>query len=295
MSLIESEVGSGVPEQPAPAAPRSFRPVITRVITVGALIGVMAAVVYIGQVLWNEWNQLQGDLGNARGSELIGYQGIAPIASYAEGPREWYQENGDQSLLWAGWEDGVGHRWFHFAVGDIDRSRLNRPKTQFVSRPIDYPLVESDGGEIWKRIPMESTVVGHTLSGVTCVYPVTILGKVQTINDLVEDHPYLIAINLFAPPNDSVSIFDAAQDGHRLTMAASGYFFDGLPLYYDRGTESLWIENDNGLRSVAGKYRGKQLLRIAHPAPVSWKSWLAQNQRSRLVVGADRTRGIPKE
>jgi hypothetical protein len=235
------------------------------------------------------------ELGKVRQSEVVGYPDIAPVSSYAQSPRDWFQNSGEESRLWWRWEGGVGHRWFRFTQGDIDRTRLSRPITQFVSRAIDFPLVEINGGKIWQRIPSESTVVGHTLEGLKCVYPTTVLGKVQVINDLVQDHPFLVVVNLFAPPENAFSIFDADLNGHRVTMAASGYFHDGKPLLYDRGTESLWFEEGDSLKAVAGKHKGIQLARIAHPAPVTWQAWRTQNRQCRLLVGADRSHGVPRE
>ena len=60
---------------------------------------------------------------------------------------------------------------------------------------------------------------------------------------MVHDHPFLDRQSIRSlPPNEAVSIFDASLNGHRVTMAATGYFHDGKPLLYDRGTESLWVE-----------------------------------------------------
>jgi hypothetical protein len=115
------------------------------------------------------------------------------------------------------------------------------------------------------------------------------------VNDLVEGHPFLVVINSFAPPEKAFSIFDASRNGHRLTMAATGYFHAGKPLLSDRGTESLWVEEEESLTALAGKSRGLKLPRLASPTPVSWKAWTRQNRTSRLLVGADRTRGIPSE
>jgi len=294
MSQIESKIEVVQPQQPGPAT-RPATNVVVRGLTLAAIMVLAVFLLNQAWTLRNEWLLLQQDLGVAQQTRVIGYRDIAPITSYAEGPTDWFRNNGDESVLWSRWEDGVGHRWFRFTEGDIDRTRLRRPPTQYVSRPVDYPLVESNGGAIWQRIPSDASVVGHTLHGLKCVYPVMLLGKVQVINDLVQDHPYLILVNLFVPPEDAFSIFDADLAGHRLTMAASGYVHDGKPLLYDRGTESLWIEEGESLKSIAGKRKGKALTRVAHPSPVTWKSWLGRNQDSRLLVGADRTHGVPAE
>jgi hypothetical protein len=277
---------------PAPAGGALVK-VIARCATIGAIIVISGFAVAEVRSLWKQWSQLQIEIGGAGKSQVIGYRGIAPLASYAEGPGEWYRQEGDESLLWAKWEAGVGHQWFHFRNGDIDRAHLSRPKTIFVSRPIDYPLIETAGGEIWQRIPPESAVVGHTLLGLKCVYPVLVLGKVQVVNDVVQDHPFLVVNNAFASSEKACSIYDANLNGQRVTMAATGYFHDGKPVLCDRGTQSLWLERDECLTAVTGGHRGTKLARVAHPAPVSWKIWLSQNQMSRLLVGADRTRGVP--
>ena len=52
-------------------------------------------------------------------------------------------------------------------------------------------------------------MVGHTLGGAEMRLSCLVLAKVQVVNDMVEDHPYLITINLLAPPNEAFSIFDA--------------------------------------------------------------------------------------
>jgi hypothetical protein len=279
-------------QSPVPAH-RALVKVIARGSTIGAIIVFSGFVVAEAHSLWKQWTQLQVDIGGAHVSQVIGYRDISPLTSYAEEPGEWFRHDGDQSLLWAKWEDGVGHQWFHFRHGEIDRAHLSRPKTIFVSRAIDYPLIETAGGEIWQRVPPESPVVGHTLFGLKCVYPVLVLDKVQVVNDLVNDHPFLVVCNAFASNDKAFSIFDANLNGQRVTMAATGYFHDGNPVLCDRGAHSLWIEDDESLSAVTGEHRGLKLARVAHPTPVTWKTWLSQNQTSRLVVGADRTRGVP--
>ena len=269
--------------------------VIARCATIMVIVVLGGFIVTEARSLWTEWTNLQVEIGSAQDTQVIGYRDIAPVASYADGPDEWFRRDGDQSLLWAKWEEGVGHRWFHFRHGDIDRAHLTRPKTVFVSRPIDYPMIETAGGEIWQRIPPDSEVVGHTLLGLKCVYPVLVLGKVQVVNDLVQDHPFLVVSNAFASADQAFSIFEASLNGQRVTMAATGYFHDGKPVLYDRGAQSLWVDEDETLAAVTGVHRGVKLARVAHPAPVPWRTWLSQNQKGRLLVGADRTRGVPDQ
>ena len=118
----------------------------------------------------------------------------------SQGPKDWYRVDGNQSLLWYGWDKGADHRWFRFAPGEIDPRRLHRPTIEYISQAIDFPLVETKGGTIWQRIPSESPVVGYKIENLVCVYPVAILGKVLVINDIVDKHPYMIVVNPFARP-----------------------------------------------------------------------------------------------
>jgi hypothetical protein len=288
-SITDTVVGQSQPAAPYVPAKKAIKLVV-----VGGVILVLAIFVFKGaQNLWQEWALLQDAVGSARASAPVGFLEIAPTASYAAPPRELIRQEGNETLLWSRWEKGVGHHWFHFPKGDIDPAHLRHPDTVMTSRAIDYPIVESSGGTIWKRLPSECGVVGLKLAGLQCAYPVTVLGKVQVINDVVQDHPYLIVVNLFATDNEAYSIFEAELDGHRVTMAASGYYRDGKPLYYDRGTESLWREEGDQLQAAAGKHKGATLARVAKLAPVTWKSWLAQKQDCRLVVGADRSLATP--
>jgi Protein of unknown function (DUF3179) len=294
-TVADPNVASSVHTQPAESAGRISNRLITRAITVVAIVVLMGVLVREARSLWSEWALLQSEKSGVSHNAVIGYHDIAPVVTYAVGPNDWFRREGDESLLWAKWEAGVGHQWFRFAHGDIERARVARPPTILISRPIDYPITEIAGGEVWQRVPPESEVVGLTLEGVKCAYPVLVLGKVQVVNDVVEEHPFLIVVNLFAAPDKAYSIYDANHEGHRLTMDASGYFHDGKPLLYDRGTRSLWVEESDGLAAIAGKHKRAKLVRVASPAPVSWKTWLSQNQASRLLVGADRGHGIPAE
>ncbi len=264
----------------------------------GGLIGfVSCLVLWEAHALWREYDFLRQEIADADRSAVVGYPGISAQLNYAQPPREWYRQEGKSILIWAKWVDGVGHRWYRTAAGDVDPAGLFVPHRQFIARAIDYPKVETEGGTIWRRMSGEVKVIGQVLAGHQCVYPVPVLLKVEVINDVVEDQPFLVTGNIMAPPDQAFSIFDASIEGRRVTMSSSGYFHapDRRPILYDRGTESLWIEHEDTLRAIAGKLKGKQLARVARPVPVAWHTWRLSNPRSRLVIGADRTRALPHE
>jgi hypothetical protein len=295
MSQIESNVDILVQNSPPASFFARSIDLFKRGLILATIGGVAGAAAIAVGALWQEWALLQNDLGRVQASTPIGFQNIAPTMSFGLPPGSLVRQEGQETFLWSRWENGVGHRWFRFSRGDIEPSRLEHPETVMVSRPVDHPLVENRGGEIWNRLPPEFTVIGQELVGTRCAYPVMVLAKVQVINDVVAERPYLVVANLFSQEKEAYSIFEAELNGHRVTMAASGYFHDGKPVLYDRGTESLWIEEDGQLKAASGKHKGSSLIRVAKLAPVTWKSWLAQDPECRLLVGADRGPAVPGE
>jgi hypothetical protein len=292
--VCSSEANSN--REPAVPSPlTAAKRIMPRGLTLAAIILVSVYLQAEARNLWREWVMFQEEVHESQRNAFVGYIDIAPDNNCAKPPPTWLRNEGEQSLLWSGWRHGVGHQWFRFQRGEIDPARLSAPRGELISRAIDYPLVETRGGRIWQRIPSEALVVGHTLEGQHCIYPLLILEKVQVINDIIGGRPYLIVANLLAPEHRAITVFKADLDGRRVTMAASGYFQDGKPLLVDRGTESLWLEQNKSLRAVAGKLRNTPLQRMGSLIPVTWSSWLSRNRQGRLLVGADRSHGIPKE
>ena len=105
------------------------------------------------------------------------------------------------------------------------------------------------------------------------------------VNDVVEDRPYLAVLSGHQSAAQPIAIFDPRVDGNRITMGTSGYLLDGIPLLYDRETESLWSEEIDSLQAVSGRYKGNRLPLVARPSVVTWSVWKARNPRSRLLVG----------
>ena len=289
---------SGLPVEsqgPQDSGRSRFKKLLIRAVMVPSVIVLFLFVVAQAGQLWEEWKELQDELFTTEQHGVIGFMNIAPVAGFAQGPKEWYRVEGDQSYLWFGWERNTGHRWFRFASGEIDPSRLRHPESHFISQAIDFPVAETKGGKIFGRMPSEAPVVGTKIENRHCVYPVAVLGKVIVVNDIVSEHPYLVVLNPFAKQVVAFSVYDSMLDGRRITLAPTGYFQDGKPVLFDRGTESLWIEMHDGLTAMAGKLYRKRLMRVAIPAPVTWGTWISRNPDSRLLVGADRSLGIPVE
>jgi len=150
------------------------------------------------------------------------------------------------------------------------------------------------GGVRWKRLIDETPVIGVTFNDIPTVYPLKVLEKVEVVNDLVGERPLLVVFTPFIPTEQAVGLFDPVVDGQRITMGSSGYFLDRKPVLYDRGSESFWVVKADGVVSLAGKYKGKVLKQIQHMVPVLWGEWSSQHPKSRLVIGADRSKPRPR-
>lgn len=257
----------------------------------GLLLGYVTVEV---QTLWGELWELQHDRQRVRGTTVIGYEGIHPNLSSAAYPANWFRQDGEETLLWSGWDQEEGHRWFRVGRGELERSRISSPIGRDVIPAIDWPIVEVGGGPRWDRIPEDSRVAGLLTRGVASAYPVLLLSKVEVVNDEIASQPLLITFTPFLPIEDSIQVYDPVYEGHRLTLGSSGYLIDSRPLLYDRGTESFWMRVGPELRSIAGPLKGATLRRLGGLEPVSWSQWRERNPEGRLVVGSDRSRARPE-
>jgi hypothetical protein len=242
--------------------------------------------------LWREWDWLRAEWSWVRRTGVIGYPNISPSISYALPPENWLYHEGDFTYLWGGWDSHQGHRWFRVGSGDLNEAAISQPMGRDVFRAIDAPLTEAEGGPIWGRIPSEAPVVGLDLAGVATVYPLLVLDRVQVVNDLIAGRPILVTYNPYAPPESSVKVYEALLDGRRVTMGTSGYYLAGVHLLYDRGSESLWKDQGDVLQAIAGPRKGQALHQLARPVLVSWGDWRWRNPKSRLLIGADRSRPV---
>ncbi len=266
-------------------------------------VGLVAGVVMLfglplvsaGRILWSEIESLRREEQAAADSAVVGYLNISPSISRAQKPDPWFRVEGESILIWSGWKEHEGHGWFRAHLGDFERQAMGDPLGRDVTHAIDEPAIENGDGPIWRRIPARAQVIGLALDGCSCAYPMTVLGKVLIVNDTIEEHPYLVHLDPF-DRSATVSIFDARVDGRRITLGSSGLTIRGKHVLYDRGTESLWVDDGRALAAFTGEYKGKRLPLVARPAAVSWSDWSATHPQARLIVGSlDRQRPTPSE
>jgi hypothetical protein len=279
-----------IPVIPNPS-PSRRRPLWVRALAFVAMIPLLGFIGLMGRTIWGEWKSLRQDQVDMRSSAIVGYLDINPEVSYAATPNDWFHDEGDDSLLWAGWKDKKNH-WFRIGRGELDVRQLSLPMGRDVIRAIDEPIYEHDGGTCWERVPPEAPVVGFERDGSAVAYPMKVLDKVMLVNDRLGDRPVLVA---YSPYEHTVAIFEATVDGRRVTLGHGGYFERTRPILYDRGTNSLWSEREGGMVAVAGRRKGTSLKMIAKLDVVPWSDWRDSHPDGRLVVGADRSKGMPSD
>jgi hypothetical protein len=273
---------SGVPSQISNAR---RRPIWAQGLACVAMLPLVGFIGGKGWALWDEWRGLRGDEVSARANSVIGYVDITPDPSYADRPKDWIHDEGDQTVLWAGYRNNI-HRWFRFGRGELDTRSLSLPIGRDTIRAIDRPIFEQSGGVRWDRIPDEAPVVGLEGGDEPPAYPLRVLDKVVAINDRIGDRPILV---VYTPIKQQVAIFERGVGDRPVVMGQSGYFVGYSPMLYDHETESLWVETGEVMTAVAGSRKGAGLAKVAGVVPGSWGDWKSRHPRTRLVIGADRS------
>lgn len=290
MAQADPPVSSSAPgtPHPEPSSPTSRWPAVLA-LALGAVV-----VARVGPKVWAEYRALRRAWDDEGMTRPVGYPNITPRPSLAAKPAEWARDEGASTLLWSGWDPAAHrHGWFRIGRGEIATARLAGVLGRDVVRAIDRPIVEVGGGTFWERIPPGHPVVALSWAGVEAAYPLRVLEKVEVVNDVINDSPLLVVFTPFVPVEQAVATFDPHLAGRRVTLGSSGYFLDRRPLLYDRETESLWLVRDDGVTAVAGRRKGETLRRAGDISLCSWAECRDQHPRCRLVVGADRSGGIP--
>ncbi len=282
---------------PAPPVAKPARGPIRKTLRAFAyvvLVGLLLFTARAGHRLWLEYQDLQEILSHDVEHQFIGFVDIHPNPSRARPPQHWFVEDEHTARLWAGWRGKAGHTWFEFRPGEIDPAQLSGPfGGRDAYRPIDVPLVEIGGGEVWNRIPDEHRVVAFRWAGTNAIYPMMVLEQVIVINDVIDNHPLLIVHNCAADARGAsadagaVAIVDGTIDGRRVLFAHCGFQINHAPLLFDRETESLWTPTSEGVRALAGARKGTTLPHLdVQPRFAAWSD--ARAARARLLVGAER-------
>src|SRR5262245_13727412 len=117
MSAPESNEPSPIPDRPPFSRANAVKWIVPRGLTLAAIVIVSFYLQAEARNLWHEWVLLQGEVHESHRNAFVGYIDIAPDTTFAAPPAGWFHTQGDETLLWSGWQIGVGHRWFRFKRG----------------------------------------------------------------------------------------------------------------------------------------------------------------------------------
>lgn len=285
---MQAHVSASSPLAPrSPAVPASRR-LARQAATLVLILATLATAGFLARRLWDEWSQLVAEEHSVSSGTVIGFRNVYPAVSRALRPEPWRRAEGADLFVWSGWKPGAGHGWFKLKAGECDLDTLGDPIGRDVARAIDQPDVEVGGGEIWGRMPDETGVAGFATGRTACAYPRLVLAKVLVVNDVVDGLPRVVHHDPFAglTGGPDVAIYDARIDGRRVTLGSCGFTMGRRHVLYDRGTESLWVERDDGLSAFSGPLKGKTLALVARLPTSPWGRWRSENPGTRLLVGA---------
>jgi hypothetical protein len=220
----------------------------------------------------------------------MGYVGISAEQPEFK-PSSCVREQDGRMFLWAG--SGVKGQagWFDVTATDLPLRQFMYAFGRDRVKTIDYPILQDPDGEIARRIYPEREVLGMNFNGIARAYPITVMEKVELVNDVFGDLPVAVT---FCPLIKKPAVYDRSLAGEPVSLGSSGYCFESMFVLYDRRTDSLWYPRDDGLTAITGKMVGKVLPLLSVQAEqTTWGEWRRRYPKTEVVVGADRTRGIP--
>lgn len=254
-----------------------------------AVLGI-CVVVNLGSRLWTELRALSLEWGSARDADPVGYIGVSGEHPDFK-PLACVREEADQVLLWAGnGVKGQAH-WFDVTGNDVPTLRqfqfaFGRDKV----KTVDYPIYQRADGEIVRRIYPERAVIGLKYDGEARAYPLAVLKKVEVVNDVFGGRPIAVT---HCPLIGRTVVYDRSLDDKPISFGNSGYCYQKAFVLYDRGTDSLWYPHPEGLTAISGPLVGRVLPELDRPEEVRWGTWRRRNPDTLVLVGADRSHGIP--
>ena len=254
-----------------------------------AALGVGVIWTLSGRLL-GELSQLSAEWADARDREPVGYLGISSEQPEFK-PKACVREENGRLLLWAG--SGVKGQagWFDVTGTDLPVIQFAHAFGRDKIKTIDYPIYQSQDGEIARKIYPERPVFGVVIDGVARAYPLTVLEKVEVVNDTVRDRAVVVA---YCPLIKKATIYERSLGDEEISLGTSGYTYKDTHILYDRRTDSLWLPHPEGLKSISGHFAGKVLpCRTESLERTNWGDWQRRHPDTQVIVGGDRTRGIP--
>ena len=144
--------------------------------------------------------------------------------------------------------------------------------------PISNPKYVRAGNASFMRD--DDIVLGFKIKGKTIAFARHILNWHEIINDEHEGKPFVIT---YCPLCGSGMAFSSEVEGRTLKFGVSGLLYNNDLVFYDKETESLWLQLEH--RAISGEYAGVSLeqLQLEH---TTWQAWVT-NHPDTLVLSND--------
>ncbi len=127
----------------------------------------------------------------------------------------------------------------------------------------------------------DDLVFGVEINGDARAYPLRIMGWHEMFNDVIGDVPVALAYCTLC--GAGILFETKLEDRDKpLVFGSSGFLYRSNKLMFDRETDSLW--NQFTGKPVAGPLVNSGIeLKIRPVAITSWKNWLAQNPKTKVL------------
>ena len=271
-----------------PSLPQSLGWVRRVCCLVVAALGICLITV-LGSRLYREVGALLGEFAEARKHEPMGYVGISSESPETR-PGSCVRRADGRVYLWAGTGVSGQAGWFDVTATQLPILEFGYAFGRDRIKTIDYPIFQSPGDTIARRIYAERPVIGLEYDGVARAYPLTVLEKVEVVNETYGDR--LVAVT-YCPLLEEAAVYERRLKGVPVSLGTSGYCYQGAFVLYDRATDSLWWPTELGLTAITGPLAGQVLPLLDRPSKTRWSDWRRRHPGTLVLVGADRSRGIP--
>jgi hypothetical protein len=280
-------------ERPIEAQPtRSSRgTTVAKVVVCLSLSALGAGLIWnMGGELISELWKLRADLAEVRDRDPVGYLGISSDMPGVR-PDLCVRPDGDRLFLWAGTGVKGQPEWFEVTGVDLPFRQFEFAFGRDRIKAIDYPIYQARDGEVVRRIYPERSVLGLVVGGAARAYPLTVMTKVEVINEMIGDRAIAVT---YCPLVGRPAVYERSIDGQVVSLGTSGYCYQKSFVLYDRATDSLWHPGPDGLKAITGPMAGKVLPLLKESIEqTTWGKWRRRHPETQVVVGGDRSRGIP--
>ena len=120
-------------------------------------------------------------------------------------------------------------------------------------------------------------VIGVYVDGTAKAYPLRILAGHEVVNDDIAGGAVAVT---YSPLCGSAAAYRTENGDDDYQLASAGMVYNNNPLFFDRQTESLWLQLLG--RATAGRAQGMQLERVA-TVITTWEEWKSRHPGTKVL------------